>query len=54
MAVAIDQVDVDTRSDSAPSSSSNGSSAEPAKPDPREIERALNTRRERLTRVHAH
>jgi hypothetical protein len=51
MAVSIDQVDVESRSDSTPS---NGAPAEPPKPDPREIERALNARRERLARVHAH
>jgi hypothetical protein len=50
MAVSIDQVEVETRSDSAPA---NEAPAKPAKPDPREIERALNARRERLARVHA-
>jgi hypothetical protein len=51
MAVAIDQLDIESRGDS---SSSSGSSAEPAKPDPREVERALNLQRERLERVRAH
>ena len=51
MAVAIDQLDVETRGEPA---SANGGSAEPPKPDPREIERALLIQRERLDRVRAH
>jgi hypothetical protein len=51
MAVTIDQIDVAPPSESA---TSNAPQTEPAKPDPSEIERALNQRRERLARVRAH
>lgn len=51
MAVTIDQIEIESPSQSA---ASNAPQTEPAKPDPREIERALNTRRERLARVRAH
>ena len=50
MAVTIDQIEVESPSDSAPS---NTPQTAPPKPDPREIERALNARRERLARVRA-
>ena len=51
MAVSIDQVDVESRGDSASAPAPPG---EPAKPDPREVERALTTQRERAARVRAH
>ncbi|HXM32973.1 MAG TPA: hypothetical protein VN921_04910 [Chthoniobacterales bacterium] len=51
MPVTIDQVEVE--STAAPEQSGTPQTA-PAKPDPREIERALNARRERLARVRAH
>jgi hypothetical protein len=51
MAVTIDQIEVGTTP--APEQA-EGSQSTPAKPDPREIERTLNTRRERLARVRAH
>ena len=51
MPVAIDEMEVE----SAPApNQSSAPPREPAKPDPREIERALHTRRERLERVRAH
>jgi hypothetical protein len=51
MPVTIDQIEVGATP--APEQS-EASQVKPAKPDPREIERALNTRRERLARVRAH
>ncbi|HYJ03861.1 MAG TPA: hypothetical protein VEX43_01925 [Chthoniobacterales bacterium] len=51
MPVTIDQVEVE--STAAPEQSRAPQTA-PAKPDPREIERALHARRERLARVRAH
>jgi hypothetical protein len=51
MAISIDQVDVETRGDSASSEAPPG---EPAKPNPREVERALTAHREREARVRAH
>jgi hypothetical protein len=51
MAVTIDQIEVE----STPAPEQSGTpEAAPAKPDPREIERALTARRERLARVRAH
>ncbi len=51
MPVAIDQVDVE----SAPAAGGTSPPpAEPAQPDPREIERALEVNRERIARVRAH
>jgi hypothetical protein len=51
MAVTIDQIEVDSQSGAA---SPAAPQTAPPKPDPREIERALNARRERLARVRAH
>jgi hypothetical protein len=51
MAINIDQVDVETRGDAASLEATPGESA---KPDPREVERALTAHREREARVRAH
>jgi hypothetical protein len=51
MPVTIDEMEVE----SAPApAQSSAPPREPAKPDPREIERAVCVRRERLERVRAH
>ena len=52
MAVAIDQLDVETRGE--PAGEKGAPAGEPPKADPREIERALKIQRERLDRVRAH
>jgi hypothetical protein len=51
MPVTIDQVEIESAAGPQPSGTAQ---APPAKPDPREIERELNARRERLARVRAH
>lgn len=51
MPVTIDQVEVESM---PPPDQSGTQQAAPADADPREIERALNARRERLARVRAH
>jgi hypothetical protein len=51
MAVTIDQIEVES---TPPPERSGTPQATPAEPDPREIERALDARRERLARVYAH
>jgi hypothetical protein len=51
MPVTIDEVEVQSAPEAAPPSTPH---REPAKPDPRELERALRLSRERLARVRAH
>lgn len=51
MAVTIDQIEVESPANSG---SAKAPPAEPAPRDPREMEYALDTQRERLARVRAH
>lgn len=51
MPVTIDQIEVES---TPPPEQSGTPQAAPANTDPREIEHALNARRERLARVRAH